>query len=258
MRALMRGVPASFPRALAATVPESPIDVELAREQHAAYRAALEAAGIGVTVIPADEACPDCCFVEDTAVVAGGVALVTRPGAPSRRSEVDPIAAALAKELEVARMAAPATLDGGDCMRVGSTIYVGRSARTNAAGVARLAEVFGPRGLEVVPLELPASVLHLKCVCAPLGGERVLLARDTLDASVFRRADIVWVPASEAYAANAVAVGQHVLVAAEYPRTHEVLARAGFAIHPVPTSEVRKADGSLTCQSIVYDVYQPA
>jgi dimethylargininase len=253
MRALMRSVPASFPRALAAAVPESPIDVELARAQHAAYRAALEAAGASVTVLPADEACPDCCFIEDTAVVAGGVALVTRPGAPSRRPEVEAVAAALATELEVARMTEPATLDGGDCMRIGSTIYVGRSARTNAAGVARLAEVFGPRGFDVVEVALPAGVLHLKCVCAPLGGERVLLARGSLDASLFRRADIVWVPASEAYAANAVAVGAHVLVAAEYPRTHEVLAGAGFTLHPVPTSEVRKADGSLTCQSILVE-----
>ena len=253
MRALMRGVPASFPDALASAAPASPIDVALARAQHAAYRAALEAAGATVTLLPADEACPDCCFVEDTAVVAGGAALVTRPGAASRRAEVAAVAAALAPVLELVRMTEPATLDGGDCMRLGSTIYVGRSARTNAAGIARLEAVFAPRGIAVVAVELPASVLHLKCVCSPLGDDRLLLARDTLPASTFPRADILWVPATEAYAANAVAVGTHVIVAAEYPRTHDLLAAAGFAIHPVPTSEVRKADGSLTCQSIVYE-----
>ena len=253
MRALMRGVPSSFPHALAAAAPASPIDVALARAQHAAYRAALEAAGVAVTLLPADEACPDCCFVEDTAVVAGGVALVTRPGAASRRPEVEAIAAALAPVLELARMTEPATLDGGDCMRVGRAIYVGRSARTNAAGIARLAAVFAPRGFDVVAVELPAGVLHLKCVCAPLGGDRVLLARDTLPASTFPRADLLRVPAGEAYAANAVAVGSHVVVAAEYPRTHDLLAAAGFTLHPVPTSEVRKADGSLTCQSILYE-----
>lgn len=251
MRALMRAVPATFPDALAASAPDVPIDVALARAQHAAYRAALEAAGVAVTVLAADDACPDCCFVEDAAVVAGGVALVTRPGAASRRAETEAVAAALAPAHEVVRMSAPATLEGGDCMRIGSTIYVGRSARTNAAGIAELAAVFAPRGFDVVAVELPPGVLHLKCVCAPLGDGRVLLARDTIPAATFR-ADVVWVPASEAYAANAVAVGGHVLAAAEYPWTHEILARAGFQVHPVPTSEVRKADGSLTCQSIVF------
>ena len=250
-RAILRGVSSSFADALASTAPTQPIDVALARRQHAAYRAALEAMGASVTLVDADDDCPDCCFVEDTAVVAEGVGLITRPGAPSRRAETTAIAAALAPHVEIARMAEPATLDGGDCMRVGSTIYVGRSARTNAAGIARLEEVFRPRGLRVVPIELSTGVLHLKCVCSSLGGERMLLARGSLPGSTFHGADIVWVPAEETYAANAVAVGSSVLVAAGFPRTRDALAGAGFTTHTVPTSEVRKADGSLTCQSIL-------
>jgi dimethylargininase len=148
-------------------------------------------------------------------------------------------------------MNAPETLDGGDCLRLGATLYVGRSARTTAAGIERLATVFASRGLRVVGVDLPPAILHLKCVCAPLGDDRVLLAEGTLPASVFGAARIVWVPAEEAYAANAVAIGSHVLVAAEYPRTHDALRAAGFTLHPVPTSEVLKADGSLTCQSIL-------
>lgn len=252
MRALLRGVPESFIRALAAATPEQPIDVALARAQHAAYRDALVAMGARVTVLDPDEACPDCVFVEDTAVVAAGLAVITRPGAPSRRAETAAVKAALARELEIAELAAPATLDGGDCMRVGTTIYVGRSARTNAAGIAALAEAVAPRGLRVVPVDLPARVLHLKCVCSPLGADRILLAEGSLAPALFAGLAIVTIPAAETYAANAVAIDAHVIVAAGYPETHERLARAGFTLHPVPTSEVQKADGSLTCQSIVY------
>ncbi len=252
IRAIVRGVPDSFVRALSAAPRAEAIDVRRAREQHAAYRAALEASGAEVTELPADERFPDCVFVEDTAVVvAGELALITRPGAPSRQGETEAVAAELARYLEIARVEEPATLDGGDCMRLGGVLYVGRSARTNAAGVARAGEVLAPHGVRVVAVELPADVLHLKCVCSPLGGGRVLLAEGTLPAARFD-AEVVWVPFEERYAANAVAIGEHVIAAAEYPRTLAALAAAGFRVHPVPTSEVRKADGSLTCQSILF------
>ena len=251
MRAFVRGVPSSFPRALVASAPAQPIDVAIARNQHAAYRDALAAMGARVTFLIPDENCPDCVFIEDTAVVAAGLAVITRPGAESRRAETPAVATAL-RELDVVQLAAPATLDGGDCMRVGTTIYVGRSARTNAAGIAALAEAFAPRGLRVVALDLPPGILHLKCVCSPLGDDRILLAEASLAPERFDGVDVVTVPAAETYAANAVAFDNHVLVAAEFPRTHQLLARAGFTLHPVPTSEVRKADGSLTCQSIVF------
>jgi dimethylargininase len=248
MIALVREVPASFAAALSAAPPDPPIDVVRARAEHAAYRAALEACGARVEVLPADEACPDCCFVEDTAVIAGAIAVVTRPGAPSRRAETGPVAAWLRRHVEIVELAAPATLDGGDCMRVGRTIYVGRSARTNGAGIAALAHAL-PR-YRVLAVDLPADVLHLKCVCSPLGDDRVLLADGTLPAATFDAA-IVRVPASERYAANAVAIGGHVIVAEGHPRTRDALERAGFATHPVAHGEVRKADGSLTCQSIL-------
>ena len=246
IRAITRSIPASFAQALSVRPPEPPIDVALARRQHDAYCAALASCGVAIEVLAGDDACPDCCFVEDTAVVAGGRTLITRPGAPSRRAETAPVAAALARWLEVVVMTEPATVDGGDCMRVGDTLYVGRSARSNAAGVAQLAAL----GLRIVVVELPPGALHLKCVCSPLGGDRILLAEQSIPAAAFD-ASIVWVPAAETYAANAVAVGQHVLVAAGFPRTHDALAAAGFTVHAVASSEVRKADGSLTCQSIV-------
>lgn len=253
MLALTRAISATFADALAAVPPDPPIDVALARGQHAAYRAALAAAGAEVEVLAADDACPDGCFVEDTAVIAGGLALVTRPGAPSRRAETAAIAAALAARaphLALAHLPAPATLDGGDCLLVGDTLYVGRSARTSADGIAFAASVFAPRGVRVIAIDLPPGILHLKCVCAPLGEGRVLLARDTIAAASFA-ASIVWVPAAESYAANAVALGTHVLVSDGFPRTRDALERAGLTTHAVPTTEVRKADGALTCLSLL-------
>jgi dimethylargininase len=249
VRALLRSIPDSFASALSAVPPEPPIDPVLGRRQHAAYRAALEACGAAVELLPADEACPDCCFVEDAAVVFGGTALIARSGAPSRRPEAAPVAAALGKSFELVWMTEPATLDGGDCLRVGRTIYVGRSARTNAEGIAQLARAFP--ALRVVPIDLPANVLHLKCVCSPLGDDRIALCEGTLPAKTFAAA-VLWIPASELYASNLVAVGQHAVIAQGYPRTLELLTRAGFTAHPVPVSEVRKADGSLTCQSILF------
>jgi dimethylargininase len=250
MRALLRSIPDSFVDALAEVRPEPPIDAALARAQHAAYADALRACGAAVEVLPADEACPDCVFTEDTAVVCDGVALIARPGAPSRRAETPAIARALAASHELVRMAEPATLDGGDCMRVGRTLYVGRSARTNADGIAQLARAFP--ALRVVPVELPAGVMHLKCVCTPLGDDRIALAMDSIPASTFD-ASIVWIPAAERYASNVVAIGSHAIVPEGYPGAHEALTQAGFTLHPVPASEVRKADGSLTCQSILLD-----
>ncbi len=252
MRAIVRSIPASFANALSATPPDPPIDVALAREQHAHYVRALEACGAVVTILAADEACPDCVFVEDTAIVLGGTALVTRPGAPSRRKETPAIATALSALVDVTVMTEPATLDGGDVMRVGTRIFVGRSARTNEAGIAQLFATFGPQGFIVTPLDLPPHVLHLKCVVTPLGGDRILLADDSIPADAFGGAAVVRVPRDETYAANCVAIGDHAIVAEGYPAAHAALRAAGFALHVVPCSEVQKADGSLTCQSIVF------
>jgi len=248
--AITRKVPGSFARALAARVPDEPIDVMLAREQHAEYRGALERCGLEVRALAADDALPDCCFVEDTAVIADGVALVTRPGAESRRGETDAVARLLGDYVEVVRMAAPATLDGGDVMRVGKTIYVGKSLRTSTSGIDRLSEVFSPRGYRIVPVALPPHVLHLKCVCAPLGDDRITLA-ENVPVEPFAGLEIVSIPAAESYAANTLAVGEHALVSRGYPRAAEAIARAGYQVIELDTSEVRKADGALTCLSLL-------
>ncbi|HEY5926532.1 MAG TPA: arginine deiminase family protein [Kofleriaceae bacterium] len=250
MIALTRSVPESFASALCAAAPNEVIDVDRARRQHAAYREALAACGAEVVELPVADALADSCFVEDTAVVAAGVALITHPGAPSRRAETAATAEALATRYELMHMTELATLDGGDCMRVGRTIFVGRSARTNAAGIARLVEVFEPRGIRVVAIDMP-NVLHLKCVCAPLGDDRITLADGTIPRAAFGDIDVVAIPAAESYAANVLAIGDRVLAADGFPRSHDALTRAGFDVTPLATTEFRKADGALTCLSIL-------
>jgi dimethylargininase len=248
-RALVRQIPDSFTRALSADGAASSIDLALAREQHALYREALQP--VQTIVVPADEECPDCVFVEDTAVIIGNTkAILTRPGAPSRQRETTAIATALAPFLELVRMAAPATLDGGDVMFVRDKLYVARSARTNADGIEMLRHWCGRDA--VIPVGLPTGVLHLKCVVSPIDQETILLADESLSPQLFPGIEILRVPKEETYAANAVACGSHVVCAAEYPRTIDLLAAAGHAPRPVPTTEVRKADGSLTCQSLLW------
>lgn len=256
--AIVRGVSDSFADALAGAPPVPPLDVALARAQHAAYVRALVDVGLEVHALPADPRFPDACFIEDTAVIARGVALVTRPGAPSRQGETAAVLAHLREAiagLVVYAMDAPATLDGGDCLRVGSRLYVGRSARTNDAGIARLGAAFGPVGLEVVPVALPAGVLHLKTVCSALSDTGILLAEGTLAADVFIGVQTILVPAAEAHAANVVVAGptrRDVLVSADAPLTQARIAAHGFVVHPVGTSELRRADGALTCLSLLY------
>jgi dimethylargininase len=275
--ALVRSVPSTFARALVARPPAVPIDVARARAQHAAYVEALRSLGFEVVEIPADDSLPDCVFIEDTAVVARGAALLARSGAESRRGETAAVAPALracmarmafpqkkrsrvpapaarsrlAARGELHRMESPATLDGGDCLLLGDALYAGLSARTNAAGVARLAEVFGPRGIDVRAVAMPPGALHLKSVCSSLGDDVVLVAAGTLPAGTFPGARVLPVPAAEAHAANAVACAGAAIMAPGCPRTRDLVEAAGFRAVPVDTSELAKADGALTCLSIL-------
>lgn len=249
-RAIVRGISASFRDAVVMHPAAEAIDVARARAQHAQYVDALREAGLEVVELPPLDAHPDACFVEDCALVARGTALITRPGAPSRRGEADSIAEALAATHRVAPTQAPATIDGGDCMRVGNTWFVGQSARTNAAGAARVREVFGPLGDSVI--EVPVrDFLHLKCTASRIDERAVLVAEGTVDHAAFAGFDVVTVPREEAYAANAVVVHGTAIIAKGYPATRAALERRGLRIIELVLSEIAKADGSLTCMSIL-------
>jgi dimethylargininase len=243
--AIVRGVPASFDRALTMAPLDRPLDVARARREHGEYVATLRRMGADVIELPVEDDLPDSCFVEDCAVVAGGIALITRPGAPSRQAETPAVRAALAALLPVVEMTAPATLDGGDCLLFERVLYVGRSSRTNAAGAAFAREVLAPRGIAVV--EVPVSAgLHLKSVCSPIADLFVLVQEGALPPGTFPRE--LSVPS--AAAANVVVVWRHAMVPAGFDEAARAIA-PGFQPLRMDNAELRRADSALTCLSII-------
>jgi dimethylargininase len=249
--ALMRGVPPTLARCELSFREREPIDLERAVAQHAAYAALLRSLGLELVELPADAAFPDCCFVEDVAVVLDEVALLTRPGAPSRRGEIAAIEAALARYRPIEATPPPATLEGGDVLRVGHTLYVGRSARTNEAGIARLAAVAEPLGYRVVPVAV-TGCLHLKSAVTALDQERLLVNRAWLDPAPLRGLDLVDVAPDEPGAANVLRVAGLVIAHPGFPRTLERVAALGYAVHPLDVSEFLKAEAALTCKSLLF------
>jgi dimethylargininase len=247
--ALVRPPGDSF--SLAISLTSAAINVALARGQHAAYCQALSAAGLIVEVLPADERFPDSCFMQDPALVIGGRAIIGRPGAPSRRGEEDGLVAALTDRFPLTRLIPPATLEGGDVLILPDRVVVGRSGRTNAAGIAQLAVALAATGLPIyaAPVE---PYLHLLSAVTHIG-QGVLLAIEGWPLPPpLADLDVLHVPPEEAYAANSLGIGEHVIVPAGYPRVAAMLAARGLDVLTVPTSEFAKADGGVTCLSLVW------
>jgi dimethylargininase len=250
-RALVREVSATYADCIR-TSRGAAIDVGAARRQHAGYVDALRELGVPVDVVPADDACPDACFVEDTAVITGRHALATCPGAPARRAEVPAVAAALATLVEVHAMSAPATLDGGDVLRAGDRLFVGLSSRTNRAGLEALARVADKDGLSVVALEVRGG-LHLKSACTLASGSLVVFDPDVLGQEELRAlegAGLRAIAAPESAGANVLALGDAVIVSDAAPKTAAKLAAEGLRVRRVSLSEIHKGDGALTCLSL--------
>lgn len=252
-RALVREVSAGFASAIVREARPEPVDVELAGAQHGRYVAALVAAGLEVTRLPSDPALPDCCFVEDMAIVAGDHAVLTRCAAPSRQPEQPAVAAALARHLELLTLPEGCHVDGGDVLRLGRMFFVGMTDRTTRAGFEAFAAAVGGVGFDARAVAVEGA-LHLKCHATALAEDRVAVTRGFLPGALFDGiADVVWLPPEEAYAANVLPLGNgKVLIAAGYPRTREALTTAGFDPLPLETTEFAAADGSLTCLSILF------
>jgi dimethylargininase len=228
-----------------------PIDAGVAARQHRGYCDALRACGARVVTLPPLEEFPDSVFVEDTSIVLDEVAVLTRPGVESRRGEVRLIAPEVARLRTVERVEPPATLEGGDVLRLGRTLYVGLSPRTNAEGADCLRRLVAPHGYEVVTAEA-RGCLHLKSGCSALDDETVLVNPEWVDAAVFRGREVVAVDAAEPWAANVLRVAGSVCVGAAFPRTAEALAARGYDVRAVEVSEFAKAEGALTCMSLLF------
>lgn len=248
--ALTRPVSQSLPDCELTHLPRADIDVALARTQHAGYENALREAGCEVCPLPELPEQADAVFVEDTAVVLDEVAVLTRPGAASRRAESASMAEALSPWRGVRTMSEPATLDGGDVLRIGKTLYVGASGRSNREGMQQLAQFVVPFGYQVraVPLR---DCLHLKTAATQVAEDRVLLNPAWVDVTAFAGVDAIAVDPEEPFAGNAVWLGDRVLYSASHPATAQRLRDAGIEVVAVDMSETEKAEGAVTCCSVL-------
>ena len=256
MLALTRPVPDSIGSCELTHVARAPIDLERARAQHAAYEEALSALGCEVRHIPAADQLPDSVFVEDAAIVLDEAAIVTRPGAASRREETAGIAAALIRYRPLLRIEDPATLDGGDVLRLGRTLYVGVGGRTNPDGAAQLARLANTLGYEVVPVAV-GECLHLKSAVTEVAPGMLLLNPQWVSATTFSGYRVIEVDDGEPFAANVLQINDTVLCASAYDRTNARLAAAGLTIRPLDVSELAKAEAGLTCCSLIFTALEP-
>ena len=231
-------------------VDREPIDLALAREQHQAYQAKLVELGCEVRELLATPELADSVFVEDTAVVVDEIALITRPGAESRRPEVDSMAAVLADYRPLQRIVAPGTLDGGDVLRIGRHLFVGLSARSNIEAVEQMRAALQPFGYQVQGVKT-RDCLHLKSAVTALNDETVLINPDWIDTAPFAHYRQICVDPAEPHAANVVRLESGLIMPAGFPRTRERLIAAVCKVHEVSISELQKAEGAVTCCSVL-------
>jgi dimethylargininase len=230
-----------------------PPDLPLALEQHEAYCRQLERLGVSVLRLGPDPDFPDSTFVEDTAIVTAGGAILTRPGAASRAGEVVAVGAALGRWFpEPPEIAAPGTVDGGDVCEAGDHFFIGLSERTNEEGSAQLVEWLARLGFgsSVIDIRELPGLLHLKTGVSWLGERRMLATTEIAEHEALSEWEVVRVPEGEEYAANCIAVNGTLLVAGGFPETRVLLGGLGFEIVPLDMSEYRKMDGGLSCLSI--------
>lgn len=254
--ALTRDVSPALAQCELTFLPREAIDLERAVAQHAAYGRLLESLGLEVLRLPPDPAYPDCCFVEDTAVVLDEVAVLAHPGAPSRRGEVDAVASVLEDHRPLARIPPPARLDGGDVLVLGRRLYVGVSGRTDAAGAQALRRIVGFLGYEVVPVQV-TGCLHLKSAVTAIDDDTVLANPDWFEAAALDGVDVVRVPHAEPGAANVLRAAGSVVAHAGFPRTIDLLAARGLDVRAIDVSEFLKAEAGVTCKSLVFAARTP-
>jgi len=252
LTAITRAVSPAINRCEIGFIERQEIDLASAYQQHLQYESLLAELGAKVVSLPAEPDYPDSVFVEDPAVVLDEVAIMTRMGAASRRGESESLARALAEYRPLRWLREPATLEGGDVMRIGRTLYVGVSHRTNRAGIEQLTDELGPLGYTVVPVAVRGA-LHLKSACCSLGDGVILANRAWLDLQLLAQFRIVDVAPGEDRAANVLSIGGSVILPASYPRTAEILDRSGLRVRTVDVSEMMKAEAGVTCCSLILE-----
>jgi dimethylargininase len=246
--ALTRAVSPTIDHAELTHVARVPINFARAEEQHAAYERMLADLGCTVRRIDPAPAMPDAVFVEDTAIVVDELAIITRPGAESRRNEIASMAAVLGDYRPLAYINEPATIDGGDVLRIGKRLWVGESARSSSDAVAQLRALLPNYTIESLPLR---DALHLKTAVTYAGNNTLIINPAWIDP--LEGFDIIEVDPSEPFAANVLTIGTTVVCSAAFPRTIQRLRERGFDVRELDASELAKAEGGLTCCSVIIE-----
>ncbi len=249
--ALTRDVSDSIHACELTAIDRAAVDVGKARAQHAAYEDALRSCGCRVERVPRADALADAVFVEDTAVVLPEIAIITRPGAASRREETVSVEAALLPYRSIRRIQAPGTLDGGDVLRMRRTLYVGVSTRSNPSGVEQLERFLDPFGYRVVPVAVHGC-LHLKSAVTEVAESILLFQKEWIDQAPFADHEPIEIDPTEPYAANALRIGDQLIYPLSFPKTLEKMVNRGLSVRTVDVSELAKAEGAVTCCSLIF------
>ncbi len=248
--AITREVPRSIVDCELTHLARTPIDVTRARAQHEQYRAALRALGLEVVSLPEEPDLPDSVFVEDAAIVLDEVAVLTRPGADSRKPEVESITQALKPFRRLVRIESPATLDGGDVLVAGRKIFVGQTLRSNASALEQMTKLLRPFGYEVI--EVPVTeCLHLKSGITQVAKNTLLINPAWVEKKYFAGFGFTETDPSEPFAANALLIDNALIYPAAFTKTRARLEAAGMRVIAVDADELAKAEGGVTCCSLI-------
>jgi dimethylargininase len=226
------------------------INTGLAIEQHQNYQSVLSSLGCRIVTVPTEPGLADSVFIEDTAIVLDEIAVMCLPGAESRRAEVTGVADVLRKYRTLESIELPGTLDGGDLLRIGKVIYAGVSTRSNQEGIEQLRRITARFGYSVEAVQT-TKCLHLKSAVSEIAPDTVLINPDWIDKSAFRNYDLIAIDKEEPHAANALHVAAGLVYPSSFPRTLEKLAQRGFNVIPIDVSELQKAEGGVTCCSLI-------
>jgi len=251
-KALVRNISENFDIAVSTFFGKRAPNVNMAKIQHAGYVEALRKSGVNIEILSELEGHPDCCFVEDTAVIFDGLAVICRLGHPSRANEVHSISERLATDFEIKLLSPEAKMDGGDIVFTGEEFLIGRSTRTNDIGIQELTDIAKSFGYSSQIIDVPDSTLHLTTVCSVPRNGVLIAAEGHLKPEQIKGFDeIIWIPKNETYASNTIAMENGMmLVSAGFPITKQRIEAAGFEPILVEMEEIMQADGSLTCLSL--------
>lgn len=251
LTAITRKVNAGMGNCELTFLPRVRIDVDLAVQQHQQYESVLSSLGCNIVSVPTGPGLADSVFIEDSAIVLDEVAVMCRPGAKSRRAEVEGVGDVLQKYRTLASILSPGTLDGGDLLRVGNVIYAGLSTRSNRSGIDQLRGIVTHYGYSVVMVET-TKCLHLKSGVSEVAPDTLLINPDWMSSSVFDNYELIEVNKEEQHAANALRIGQNVLYPSSFPRTVDKLLQRSINVTLVDVSELQKAEGGVTCCSLIF------